>query len=248
MTDIINSLRGHFSIQAIDLNNNIIDEWSDNNMIMENARYTMSELFANLDTSTFINKFKIGTMGHIGDSIITPKGTDQGFVKERDRMFSESKTYTIDTNISTLRKNDVINVQGTTDYYVYLGNTVENYLLSNASLTNTSLFTHLDSEPYLYNIGFMLPGTNSLVNGTYVTNIVEDDTGSNSSVKVLQSASSVTFTIDVATNAANKQDVSTSIFTEASLWANDRIFAMKTFKAKVKDSTVLLRIVWTITF
>ena len=57
MTDMVN-LKGHFKIQSIDVNNNILDEWEEHNMIMENARYTMSELFSNLETNTFINKFK----------------------------------------------------------------------------------------------------------------------------------------------------------------------------------------------
>jgi hypothetical protein len=87
-----------------------------------------------------------------------------------------------------------------------------------------------------------------LPGGTEASAIDEDDVDSGSTVKVLQTDTSVVFTIDIATAAGNSQNDTTSVFTEAALYANGRIFSMKTFKAKVKDSTVLLRIVWTITF
>lgn len=257
MEDKLN-FKGHFQIQALDAlgGMTVLDEYIDDNMIMETARTSMSELFANLSSSTFINKFKLGTQGHIGDSIITPKGKEEGFIKERDRMFSEPATthVAVGTFIANVRKNDIFYVVTTNPakvgYYRYRGNTVSNYQITDALVLNTSIWDSLGTTaPYVYNIGFTLPRTNIDVNGTTALSLVEDDAGSGSTVKVLQSGTSVTFTIDVATAAANLQSGGpSSIFTEAALYANNRIFAMKTFKAKVKDSTVLLRIIWTITF
>lgn len=252
MNDNIN-FKGHFKIQSIDQHNNVVDEWSDDNMIMETARTTMSELFANLASSTFINNFRIGTLGHIGDSIVSPKGKDDGFVKERDRMFSEpgSTQIALNTFIANVRKNDIFFILASTPgYYRWVGSNVSNYQVTSADVANTAKWVFMGTSlPYVYNISFTLPGTNVDAGGTTTLNLVETDAGSGSTVKVLQSGTSVTFTIDIATAAANLQDGGpSSIFTEAALYANNRIFAMKTFKAKVKDSTVLLRIVWTITF
>ena len=256
MQDNYGTFKGHFKIQAIDAQNTVTDEWQDDNMIMETARTTMSELFANLSSSTFINNFRLGSLGHIGDSIVTPKGKEEGFIKERDRMFSEPATspVAVNTILANVRKNDLFYVVTTNPanvgYYRYLGNTVTNYQITDALVANTAIWESIGTEaPYTYNVTFNLPRTNIDVNGTTALGLVEDDTGSGSTVKVLQSGTSVTFTIDIATAAGNLQNGGpSSIFTEAALYANNRIFAMKTFKAKVKDSTVLLRIVWTITF
>lgn len=252
------TFKGHFQIQALDAQNNmtILDEYVDDNMIMESARTTMSELFANLSSSTFINNFRIGTLGHVGDSIITPKGKDDGFVKERDRMFSEAPTAQVHVNtfIANVRKNDIFYVIPTNTvnqgYYRYLGTTTTNYQITDALIANTAVWEKIGTvAPYVYNINFTLPKSNIDQTGTAALNLTETDTGSGSTVKVLQSGTSVTFTIDIATAAANLQNGGpSSVFTEAALYANSRIFAMKTFKAKVKDSTVLLRIIWTITF
>jgi hypothetical protein len=254
MQDTLN-FKGHFKIQAIDQNNNVVDEWMDDNMIMESARTTMSELFANLQDSTFINKVTIGTMGHVGNSILVPKGKDDGFVKERTRLFSEVpiNPVSIGQTLPIVRKNDAMYIDATDNdkkgYYRFLAADVENYVVNNVVITDTSTWEFLGTtKPYSYSIGFSLPGTNATPGGTTATSITEDDNGSGSTVKVQQSNTSVIFTFDIATAAANGQNETTSVFTEAALYANSRIFAMKTFKAKVKDSTVLLRIVWTITF
>jgi len=249
MTDIVN-LKGHFKIQSIDVNNNVIDEWEEDNMIMENARYTMSELFSNLETNTFINKLKLGTLGHIDNSIIFPKGKDQGFVKERNRMFSDSESYATNTAISVLRKNDLVYNITNNNYYVYLLNDTTNYIFSENNFNNTDIFQNLGTEePYKFNIDFELPRTQETSSPLGVNcSIVTDDDNSGCTVNVLQSGTSLTFKFDISTYAANRQNTVFSIFTEASLWANDRIFAMKTFRAKTKDNTVLLRITWTITF
>ena len=254
MEDTLN-FKGHFRIQAMDLGGTVIDQWQDDNMIMESARTSMSEMFANLTTSTFINKIVLGTMGHVGDSILVPKGKDEGFVKERTRLFAETLAGTVNVGqaLPIIRKNDVIYVNATANdakgYYRFKSADVQNYVVNDIVIADTSLWEFLGAtKPYTYTVTFELPGTNDAPGGTDVANLVEGDANAGSAVKVLQSGTSVTFTFDIATGAGNKQNDTTSVFTEAALYANDRIFAMKTFKAKVKDSTVLLRIVWTITF
>jgi hypothetical protein len=251
MFDNIN-LKGHFKIQTIDKNNNVIDEYEDHNMIMESARTSMSEMFANLDSSTFINKFKLGTFGHIGDSILLPKGDINGFVKERDRMFSESITIDINDVIKSISEGDVFEITNATTpgYYRYLGVVVSDYIVSQLVIDTATWELIGNNDPnYTYNINFELPQTNDdLIDGTVAQNISEDDSGSGSTVSVLQTNTSVTFIIDISTVAANEHQGNTSVFTEAALYANNRIFTMKTFKAKIKDNSILLRVRWTITF
>lgn len=254
MKDMVN-FKGHFKIQALDADHNVLDEWEEDNMIMETARESMAEMFANLTSSTFINKFVLGTEGHVGTSVITPKGSGEGFVKERDRLFSEVLAGTVNTNdtLTIVRLNDVIYAEpntAATGYYKYLGAETGNYVVTDALLEDTLVWEYIGATaPYTYNITFDLPGTQvDLPDGDLAGNIVEDDVAAGSTIKVLQSGTAVTFSIDISTSAGNSQNGTTSIFTEAALYANSRIFAMKTFKAKVKDSTVLLRVDWTITF
>jgi len=246
---------GHFKIQSIDKRGHVIDEWQEQNMIMEDARETMSEIFGNMDTNTFIEKLVLGTEGHASGDIATEKTSSEGFVKERDRLFSEPLAGTVNTNdiLSDIRLNDYVYAEpdtATNGYYRYVAATTTNYTVTDADLTNTSIWIYEGvTAPYLYNITFELPGTkNNIITGDGANNIVEDDAASGSTVKILQSGTSLSFFIDIATGAANSQDSGTSIFTEAALYANSRIFSMKTFKAKIKDTSVLLRIEWVITF
>jgi len=251
MKDHIN-FKGHFKIQAIDTAGEIVDEWEEDNLIMEDARETMSELFSNLNTNTFINKITLGTLGHVGDSIVTAKGKEDGFVKERDRLFSEAPASILNSSdiVALIRKNDIFNINVTTaGYYKYIGDDITSYLINDTNVGDTTLWEYLGATaPYNYTINFDLPGTNASPTGTLAASITEDDVGAGSTVTVLQTGTSVKFTFDFAPNAGNLQNGTTSIFTEAALYSNNRIFSMKTFKAKIKDSAILLRIVWTITF
>jgi len=260
MQDMI-SFQGHFKIESLDSQKNILDVYEDNNMIMVDARTTMSELFANLATNTFINRFALGTMGHVETNQLAPKTEVEGYYNTRDRMFCESGSTpgapvsaTTNDVIPVLRLNDVYYIEATVPtnngYYRYLHPDTTNYTLSDALILDPLEWESLGATaPYLYNITFDLPGTNiDQVNGDTALNIVEDDAGSGSTVTVYQSGTSVTFYFEVVPAAANLQDLTTSVFTEAALYSNGRIFSLKTFKSKIKDSTVSLRITWTITF
>jgi len=255
MRDLL-PFKGHFKIQSIDKNDNVVDVYEDDNMIMLDARTTMAEIFANLNTpKPFIDSFRLSTMGHLNahdaatESIITPKTPAEGYVMERGRLFGESVTATVGVTSLVLQTNDVVNFTDAAvpGYYVYLGTT--NYpnamTVSQADIDGVLWASFGAVAPYTYNIDFVLPGNNST---PAALSVVETDVGSGSEVTVVQSGSSVTFTIDVAGVAAIGQTGTTSTFTEAALYANGSIFSHKTFKAKIKDSSVTLRIIWTITF
>ena len=262
MKDYMN-FSGHFKIECLDKNNNLIDSYQDKNMIMTSARTSMAEIFAkNTDvTNTSVAKLVLGTNGHILPNILIPKTSNEGFVNTRDRLFSSpfstSSTPTaINDIIPSLNPGDTYYITTTvpanSGYYSYLGPYSANYTVLDANILDGTKWVSLGGTlPYVYNISFTLPGTSvDTVNGDPATNIVEDDVGSGSTVTVLQNGSSVTFNITIDRTAANKQDLSTntSAFTEAALYANGRIFSLKTFQGKVKDSTVSIKLSWTITF
>ena len=247
------NLKGDFSVQCIDVDGNVIDEYQEQNMIMELSRKSMAEIFAMKDGSKSIHRIKFGTSGHIGTNIISPKSVNQGFVKERDRLFSDALDVVDNGILDTIITNDLLKFVSPTRVgaeenrlYRYLGPGAELLQISTVDFTATELWKDEGTiEPYTYWVDFDLPGFDNVE----ADNISERDTGSGSSVTVSQENEIVKFTFDLSTVAGNgaNGDV-TSVYTEAALYANDRIFSMKTFKAKVKDSTILLRIVWAISF
>lgn len=252
MKDLM-KFKGHFAIQTIDADNQVIDQWEDNNMIMEVARTTMSKILSQINGGITINKLILGTNGHVGSSITIPKTSNEGFVSDRDRLFSEELE--IDDNESVpLHLNDIVKYVGsasatgiTNHFYRYVA-PAATISTNTTNFEDTAIWENLDEdEPYTYEIEFTLPETND----ANATNIIEDDISSGSTVHILQEGTSVTFTTNIVPAAANSgggAGAGTSVFTEAALYSGDDIFAMKVFKAKIKDSTVLLRIIWTITF
>lgn len=59
-------MRGFFKFEALDLNGNVIDSYFEENMIMDKARSNMCELISGVTVGQPINKFIIGTGGHVG--------------------------------------------------------------------------------------------------------------------------------------------------------------------------------------
>ena len=266
MTDRIN-FKGHFKIEAFDNNHKLLDTWEDDNMIMVDARTTMSELFANLGTSTFINKFTLGTMGHVGADYLAPKTAQDNFINTKDRLFSEPFTDITNpadvgvTLLPVVNFNDVFYFNSTipanSGYYRYMKTNTTNLTVSDAQLTGGLdwEFLHPTEKPYTYTVNFTMPGTQfDTVIGDLSTGVTELDStqtvdnAAGSSVRVLQDTTSVTYNIKIVAATGHLQFGSSSVFTEAALYANGRIFSMKTFKGKIKDATVSLEITWKITF
>lgn len=97
MVDKIN-FKGHLTIQALDKAGNVIDQWADNNLIMETARINMANAIAGMNSGNYINKLVIGTKGHNADYLI-PKTEAEGFVNTRTQLFSQedgSYFYTVE--------------------------------------------------------------------------------------------------------------------------------------------------------
>lgn len=321
-------MRGHFHLELLDRDDNVLDSFDEKNMIVYNARKSMAEIFANLEGIIFAHKVVIGTEGCIDGLPYQPKTEEYGMEQMRDRIFSEvsDSVYVVGSTLEQLLKYDIIQVyiDDETRYFRYNGDSVENYIITESALLDGSTFTEYDSIPYYYTINFELPRTNSynevifprseftaqagqsqftcdfrlstpsvFVNGllqdsskysftegsytitlttacsegdiVIITNgnligaetasLVQSVTDSTDTVSVVQTDTSVTFTFTMAMDNGNLQyatdetyAVPTTLFNEAGLYVNNRLFSMKTFSSKAKDESCKLKIIWTITF
>ena len=87
-------LKGYLLVECKDKFGNVIDKYENHNLIMDAARISMAQMTAGLSNSSEINKFVLGTEGHIGGDYLNPKTDVDGFVGTRTKLFSEqSGTY-----------------------------------------------------------------------------------------------------------------------------------------------------------
>lgn len=82
-------LKGHLTIESYDKFGNLLEKYENHNLIMDAARIAMAQMTAGLSNSSEINKFVLGTAGHIGGDYLNPKTEAEGFVGTRTQLFSE---------------------------------------------------------------------------------------------------------------------------------------------------------------
>ncbi len=249
-------VEGHFHLECLDKNNKVLDVFDDHNMIMTSARQTMSEIFANLKENTHASKFIVGNMGNITGNILKARTASEGFVKTRTSLFSEvpEKIYIAGDMLDSIKVGDIIKYSFdgglSTNYKLmeYNQSEASSYILSNSSVSSD--FTEVTTTPYTYSMEFTLPGRSM----TSDENCLNDES-STDQVYVSLNDTSIVFNFLIDTENANNgqhnvedYDTPTSIFNEAAIYANGRIFCMKTFPSKFKDLTVKLKVIWTITF
>ena len=86
--DYFNPTRGHFIFRTFNADGTM-DEYTDKNLIMDTARSNMAKHICGLTTASIINKFVLGTMGHV-NTILEPKiAGENGFIPSRIKLFSE---------------------------------------------------------------------------------------------------------------------------------------------------------------
>jgi len=102
----------------------------------------------------------------------------------------------------------------------------------------TELFSE-ESGSFTYPITFESTG----ISGDFNL-ISEPDADETSTINVVQNDTDVIYTIEIPNENGNDGD--TVVYTEAALYADDLIFSMKTFKGKIKDDSVTLRVIWKI--
>ena len=89
MKDIVKKPVGHIIVECLDKYRNIIDRYEEKNLIMDTARIAVSSAIAGVTSSVPMNKFVIGTEGHITGDYLTPKTDVDGFISSRTELFSE---------------------------------------------------------------------------------------------------------------------------------------------------------------
>jgi len=95
MTEKFNKVHGYFKIEAIK-DGKVIDTFEKHNLIMDEARLTFAKYLANINNTPVIDRFVLGTKGHIGaedpdgGDLLAPKNESTGFTSDRDMLFSEA--------------------------------------------------------------------------------------------------------------------------------------------------------------
>lgn len=232
------SFKGSFKVEVIDELNNIIDTYEDHNFIMEPARRTVSEMFTN-SLNTGLNYLILGTCGG-NEDIYIPMTEETGFSKDRTKIYSEFISVSLNTTVY-LYKNEVVKIGS--KYYQYHGNSGNVKITS--ALTN---FTEV-SKPYTYKLETKSHEYDGITNNSLNRNntcLLSYTTDSGNNLE----NTTVTHTFIIGSNQGNSQDMTKniSVFNEAGLYYNNRLFCMKCFPAKVKDPSTQLKITWKIIF
>jgi hypothetical protein len=107
-----------------------------------------------------------------------------------------------------------------------------------------------NQENFVYEIKFDSASSSATITDSNAQgSIVGSSTSQTCEVKRVVSDRTCTFTITVPDIAGNPPGEGAVIaYTEASLYAGNKIFSMKTFPARVKEDTVKLVITWAIIF
>ena len=262
MDDIMKTgFEGYFKVECIK-DGKVIDIFEDHNTIMRSARRSMAEIFLNrknLDKNIqFANRFVIGTEGST-ISEYTPKSEQTGFNKDKlhQCLYSEQPVVTVtEGGDADLHKWDIVRYNN--KYYRYTGE--DKTLSITDTVIGTEDFTQV-SKPYYYDVNFSLEG--NTYNGTNLAIGTSKDNRCSCTVSMPEDVSPdilnqtiCQFVFTIPKNQANKQHSASevgfnseiSLFTEAGLYVNDRLFSMKTFPAKVKDDTTELKVTWKIIF
>ncbi len=244
MQELFKPFKGYFKIECIDKNGNITDSYEDKNFIMKPARRTVAEMFSGLKNEG-LNKLVLGTSGGTNTPYI-PITEESGFNKDRTHIYSES-IKTTNGAVLNLYKYELVNIS----------NKIYRYIGENGNVIvdiNSGLFEEWnDNYTYTFEIkeGLKTPdgSSNYASNTNNVCNIdlnpIEnlDDT-------------TVTFTFELGMSEGNNQHKASesgfgtmcSLFNEAGMYFNGRLFCSKCFTPKVKDDSTRIKIVWKIIF
>nr|DAP72739.1 MAG TPA: hypothetical protein [Caudoviricetes sp.] len=86
MNDYV-KIRGHFKIESINSQGEVIDVFEKHNLITNVARNTFAKLLAGISNVSTINRFVIGTKGHVDTDVLHPKDSTTGFDATRTNLF-----------------------------------------------------------------------------------------------------------------------------------------------------------------
>lgn len=222
MRDDYNSPVGYFKIEQFDDSDKLVDTFEQKNLIMDMARPSMALLAGGVNDDTEIsdpiNRFYIGTQGH------RVVGTVE--------KYPEPKL----PNVTPAP-----------------GDSVDNYYDS----TRTELFSERATVGGLYyRFDFAPDGAKDKTFNVYgklydknSASPIKTDSGSaTTSIHRVVVDRTVTYTVTIPKDSGNSQSGAILPFSEAALKCGPRIFSMKTFPARFKDTGVKLVITWSIIF
>lgn len=132
MKDNIDKIVGRFAVFLIDDNNNIVDKFEDNNLIMDLSKEKMAQILGKMSSSSNIDNLRIGGEG-VKTGTIIPKDNGDGFNSTRTQLFSEennSFTYAINFDPTGINGEDAVLVSET-DMNTSVSSTVNVTSLSN---------------------------------------------------------------------------------------------------------------------
>jgi len=86
ISDTINPIRGYFKIETLK-DGKVIDTEENHNLIMNSARCSFANLLGGIAGQSIINRFVMGTKGHVDDDVLIPKTALHGFNANRVDLF-----------------------------------------------------------------------------------------------------------------------------------------------------------------
>ena len=234
------NLKGHFKAEVIDKNGDVVDVYEEHNYIMLPARRVVSEMFTNT-LNTGLNYLILGTHGTTNEVPITE---ENGFSKLRTSLYSEYAYYELNTT-QYVYVYSIIKVGS--KYYKYLGETGDVEITSQA-LADTSKFEEI-SSPYVYKLYVnenVFDGETNIARNSDNSCVISYTTDSGDNLE----NTTVTYVYELGMTQGNDENPERGIssFTEAGMYINNKLFCMKCFPMKVKDSSTKLRITWKIIF
>lgn len=241
MIELFDNLKGEFSIQML-RNGKVYDEFRDHNYIMVSARRSVSELFVGASTKR-VTGLKLGTAGYLGDAY-NPITEANGFARSRECLFTDSVAVrNIGDNIS-VKTGELISVNGITYQSKEYG--VQQYRLSQSILD--SKFNLFQSPLYAETIP--VKRYSDIVFNGDINYSTKTDCSAFIKYSADVSNTTVEYTFEMGSSVGNDQysNPNYTLFNEAAIYVNSRIFCMKCFPSKLKDDSTTLKIVWKIIF
>lgn len=250
MQENFSKFKGFFKIECYNKDDQLIDSYEDNNFIMKPARRTVAEMFSG-KKNTGLNYLVLGTSGGTTTPYI-PIIEENGFNKDRQRIYSEPLQASAGQTVF-LYKYETVSIVGKGTYR-YIGETGD-VELSQANLDN--LF-EIKTDNYTYY--FRISPSDRVKNPDGVTNYALSENNSCTiGIDANESnldATTVTFIFELGMSEGNNQHKASdtgfgsacSLFNEAGMYFNDRLFCSKCFIPKVKDDSTRIKLTWKIIF
>lgn len=230
LTEIISKPKGHFKIELFN-GKKLIDSFEENNLVMRHSRaFFMRILSGMFEDRKFINNLRMGTRGLYEETIAIadpvtglPKRDSENNIITETRPI-EPATPRDDKDGFNDQRTDLF--CGTWQFYA----------------------DNVGDDPnqgITYNILRFTP-SGDVNTSRAITN--KNDTGTVDILVKEGENPTLTYIFNIPTDAFNKPGGLPIKYSEAGLFADDTLIAMRTFYPKAKDETTSMRITWTITF